>query len=485
MMEVFYLILIILLLFIGWTLFKAFSVKSKQPQSQPGTHPLDEAEAINRFSQALQIPTVSYENKADIDYSQFDRFLQLIQTNYPTVFKQLEVRYINTYGIIIKYQGANPAHKPVGFIAHYDVVPILANTEDLWTHPPFSGNVVDGVIWGRGTLDFKIGVISLLEALTVLLQEKYQPQRDVYVMFGFDEEISGLQGAKVMAETLQKEGIQFEFILDEGGAIVDKMVPGITTSTGVIGLSEKGMATVKLAIAGSGGHASQPKRYTNIGRIARAIARLEQQQFKAEFSGPCEAMFDYLAPHMPFGLRYIFANKKVFQSIIKKVLLKSPTTAALIRSTIAPTVFQAGEKDNVLPEKASALVNIRIIPGTSLEALKNDIIKIIDDPDIEVNIEYGNPATKVSKTDNVGFQAIMQAGRNVYPDTVFAPYIMLAASDARHYDLVSDNTYRFFPVHVSSDDLTHIHGTNESVSTDNYLRSIQFYIEAIIAGSKQ
>src|SRR5690606_16727648 len=225
-----------------------------------------------------------------------------------------------------------------------------------------------------------------MEAVENLLQAGYIPDRDIYVMFGFDEEIGGELGAKAISETLKERGIQFAFVLDEGGAIVENMVPGISQPVGVVGISEKGSATAELSIEGSGGHSSQPKDKTNIGRIARAIAKLEDKQFKAALRGPGKDLFEFLAPEMSFGMKYVFANQIIFKPIIESILLKEPATAALIRTTVAPTIFQAGEQSNVLPEKARAIINLRVMPGETLESVKEYIVKVIDDPDIEVTL---------------------------------------------------------------------------------------------------
>jgi carboxypeptidase PM20D1 len=297
-------------------------------------------------------------------------------------------------------------------------------------------------------------------------------------MFGFDEEIGGELGAKAISETLKERGIQFAFVLDEGGAIVENMVPGISQPVGVVGISEKGSATAELSIEGSGGHSSQPKDKTNIGRIARAIAKLEDKQFKAALRGPGKDLFEFLAPEMSFGMKYVFANQIIFKPIIESILLKEPATAALIRTTVAPTIFQAGEQSNVLPEKARAIINLRVMPGETLESVKEYIVKVIDDPDIEVTLT-GNEATKVSSTDGWEFLAVQQAARNVYNEALIAPYLMFAGSDARHYDMVSDNTYRFLPVLITGEDLNRMHGTNEHISVENFINAIKFYAELI------
>ena len=472
-------LMIFFLVFLAFTILRAMTVRSLQPEPNPTTVEIDEQRAVENFSNAIRYKTISYEDRAKFDWEEFGRFISFLEESYPLVHKQLELEKVNEYGLIYKWNGKDRSLNPVGFTSHYDVVPVLEGTEQNWTHGPFSGEVADGYVWGRGTLDDKIGVIGLLEAVELLLSQGFQPVRDMYFMFGFDEEVGGDEGALAIAFLLKERGVTFDFVLDEGGAIVDGMVPGVSSPVGVVGISEKGSASVELSIEGSGGHSSQPQNKTNIGRIARAIAKLEETQFKGELRGPGKDLFEFVTPEMNFGMKYVFANKGIFKPVIERILLQEPASAALIRTTIAPTIFHAGEQSNVLPEKASAIINVRIMPGESLEDVKRFIVETIDDEAIEVRIS-GNEATKVSAIDNWQFASIQQAARNVYEDAVIAPYLMVAGSDAKHYDLVTDNTYRFLPVRLEADDLNRMHGTNERVSVENYLAAIRFYVEMVM-----
>ncbi|WP_251548737.1 M20 family peptidase [Neobacillus muris] len=465
-----------LLVFVIVTVFRTVTVKSKQPAPKPTQAVIYEDAAVAHLSEAITYKTISYQDRSKFDFREFERFIAFLQKSYPTVHRQLELERINDYALVYKWTGTNSAKKPIGLTSHYDVVPVLTGTESNWEQDPFSGAVDNGKIWGRGTLDDKIGVLGILEAAEQLLKEGFAPNRDIYLMFGFDEEIGGDEGANAVAKTLRDRGIEFEFVLDEGGAIVENMVPGVVQPVGVVGISEKGSATAELSIEGSGGHSSQPKDHTNIGRISSAIAKLEETQFKGDLRGPGEDLFQFTAPEMSFGMKYVFANKFIFEPIIEKILLAEPASAALIRTTIAPTIFQAGEQYNALPEKAAAIINLRLMPGDSLEEVKASIEDIIEDQDIQVTLT-GSEATKVSSIDGWEFKAVQQAARNVYGQAVIAPYLMFAGSDAKHYDAVSENTYRFLPVQINAEDLNRMHGTNERVSIDNYIKAIKFYYE--------
>lgn len=474
----------LLLVFIIVTMFNALTLESRQPASIQFNGTIKEDDAINTLSKSIQFKTISYQDRSKMDLIEFDRFISFLEQSFPIVHEELELEKVNGYALVYKWKGSGSNKLPIGLTSHYDVVPVLEGTEDNWEHDPFSGAIADGKIWGRGTLDDKIGVIGILEAAEHLLKEGYQPERDIYLMFGHDEEIGGDEGAAMIVSTLNERGIKFDFVLDEGGAIVENMVPGVDKPVGVVGVSEKGSATAELSIEGSGGHSSQPKDRTNIGRIAGAIAKLEETQFPADLQGPGEDLFEFVAPEMSFGMKYVFANKFIFEPVIEKILLQQPASAALIRTTIAPTIFHAGEQYNALPEKASAMINLRLMPGDSLEEVKDFIEETIDDEDIKVTIA-GYEASGVSSVDNWHFKTIQQSAKNVYDEAVIAPYLMFAGSDAKHYDSIAENTYRFLPVQLTSEDLNRMHGTNEHISIDNYLKAISFYMEIIKEADKE
>jgi len=474
----------IIIIFLIVTVFNTLIVKSKQPAPHPTDIVINENVAVEKLSKAITYKTISYQDRNKFDFKEFEKFIAFLYESFPRIYEQLKFERVNKYALVYKWKGSDSGKMPVGLTSHYDVVPVLSGTESNWEQDPFSGAVVDGKIWGRGTLDDKIGVIGILQAVDFLLMEGFQPKRDLYFMFGFDEEIGGDEGASAIVDTLKDRGITFDYVLDEGGAIVENMVPGVDQPVGVVGISEKGSATAKLTIEGSGGHSSQPKDHTNIGRISSAIAKLEDTQFHGDLRGPGEDLFEYVAPEMSFGMKYVFANKVIFEPVIEKILLGQPASAALIRTTIAPTIFQAGEQYNALPETATAFINLRLMPGDSLSEVKTFIEDTIDDDDINVTVT-GNEASKVSSITGWPFKSIQQAARNVYGKAVIAPYLMFAGSDARQYDRISSNTYRFLPVQITSEDLNRMHGTNEHVSVENYLHAIKFYTEVIRESNKQ
>lgn len=465
---------IVVACFVVVTLIVTFLPKTKQPNVSSVQSNVDEQRAMTHLSKAIQFQTVSFDDRKQMDSKAFTQFLSFLKTTYPNVYETLDVTTVNTYSLMMKWKGQNQKEQPIGLMAHYDVVPVAKGTEENWKQQPFSGKIDDTYIWGRGSLDDKVSVIGILEAVEHMLEEGKQPKQDVYLFFGHDEEIGGEEGAAKIVETLQQKGVQLKYVLDEGGVIVNDMVPGVSEAVGVIGITEKGSAEATLTVEDSGGHSSQPKDSTTIGRLSKAIASLEETQFESSITGPTEQLFDYMTPEMSFGYKYIFANDWLFKPIIQSILLKKPATAAVTRTTIAPTIFKAGDKENILPERASATINLRIIPGDTLSSIKEEMIKIIDDPKVKITIK-GDEASAVSSTESDGFLAIQKAALAIQDDTVIAPYIMIGASDSKHYQKVATDTYRFLPIKMESDGLERMHGTNERVEKEQFIKMIGFY----------
>lgn len=466
----------ILLVIIIVTVAFTFMTKTKQPTAQKQNIQIKEDKVLENLSQAVQFKTVSTENPKDIDYKEFTSFMSYLEKTFPAIYEKLDVEIINNYSLVFKWTGENSNKKPIGLAAHYDVVPVAAGTEDTWEQLPFGGKIDDQFVWGRGTLDDKVGVMGILEATNYLLAEGYTPPQDFYLFFGHDEEIGGEQGAAKITAYFKEKNIEFQYIMDEGGAIVENMVPGVENPVGVIGVAEKGSAIALLKVHGRGGHSSQPKSVTTVGRLAKAISALEAQQFSAELTGPTKELFEFTAPEMTFGYKYIFANQWLFKPVIKKILLSKPATAAVTRSTIAPTILNAGDKENILPEYAEATINIRVMPGDTLKSLKAEMVKIIDDNQVEVTLE-GNESSKVSSTTSKGFKAIQQAAVNTNKNIITAPYLMIGASDAKHYNEVAKEAYRYLPVEMEEDGLERMHGTNERIKKDAYIKVVKFYID--------
>ncbi|WP_299081418.1 M20 family peptidase [uncultured Paraglaciecola sp.] len=434
---------------------------------------LDEGAAIHRFSQALQIPTISYDQPSRIDHAAFQAFHQHLAESFPLAHAKTQLTTFNDYSMVYYLKGQNSQLKPALFMGHMDVVPVDEQTKDQWQQPPFSGKVVDGVIWGRGTVDDKVSVLALMESLEYFLARSKIPQRDIYFAFGHDEEAGGA-GAQAIAQHFAEQNIEFEFILDEGGVIADGIIPGTTQPIALIGVAEKGFVNYRLTVKGEGGHSSQPPAHTAAGILAAALVRVENNPFAArtEFF---DLMFENVGYSMPLSQRLPLANMWLFEPLVLNTLLKSPSSAASARTTTAITMLQGSTKSNVLPTIASAVVNFRILPGDTIASIEAHLKQVIDDERVVLSSEQANEASAVSPTDNIGFKLIESSIRRLNDQILVSPYLVLGATDSRHFQHLSDNIYRFMMVSLNQDSLTQFHGLNEQIAVQDYLNAIQFY----------
>jgi carboxypeptidase PM20D1 len=456
---------------------KTLLFKSLQVQAENVTLSLFGNESVNHLSEAIKFPTVSYSPTSPVDTVAFSGYIDFIKKTYPEITGKLTREVFNNFSLLYTWKGRNASLKPVILMAHMDVVPPGDTTS--WYKPPFSGENDGTFIWGRGTLDDKAGMISILEAVERLLSEGYSPERTMYLSFGHDEELTGLKGAGAIANALKERGVTAEYVLDEGMAITVGMVPMMKKPVALIGTSEKGFLSVKLVVEMAGGQASMPEKESSIIVLNRAIYNLVNKQMRSKISGPLDGFIRYIGPEMPFYARAIFANKWLFKGIILKIYQGSRSGNALVRTTTAPTIIQAGIKENMIPTRAEAILNFRILPEeTSVEVL-NHIEKVVADDRVKIiPIEEGRtePA-QVSPTDVPGFKHIYTALRQVYPEAAVAPTIMLASSDSKHFAVVTSNIYRFAPIIVNSEDMTKIHGLNEKTSIEDFKRGISFYYQ--------
>jgi len=445
------------------------------PAARAEPIPLDEAAAAQRLGAALRIRTVSYEDRARIDPAAFDALAAHLRRSFPRVHRALALERVG-HSLLYTWAGRDASLRPVLLLSHMDVVPVEPGTESKWTHPPFSGAVADGYIWGRGAIDDKAGVLGWLEAAELLLARGFAPSRTVYFAFGHDEEIGGQQGAKKVAALLAQRGVRAEFSLDEGGAITQGLVAGVARPVASIMVGEKGYASYRLTLRGEGGHSSLPPPRTHIGRLSAAVARLEQCPMPARLVTPVAAMLDRLAPEMPFGQRLAIANRWLLEPLLLRQMARSRVTNALIRTTTAPTVFHAGVKDNVLPSEAHAVVNFRLLPGDTRADVERHIRKTIDDPDIAVACEgeFCSDPPPLADPAAPAFAQIATAARDVFPEALVSTGLVSGATDNRHYAAVRENGYNFIPLVITPGDLARIHGTDERVAVAAYADVIRF-----------
>ena len=474
---------ILLLLLVAVLLFNTFRLTNHQMASAPAAPALtlDPAATVEHLAGALRIPSVSRTNYAETDTVPFGQLLRYYRQTFPLVHQRLRRQVVNDFGLLYEWKGSDANLKPLLLVAHQDVVPVEPGTEKNWTRPPFAGQVADGFLYGRGTLDDKLNVIGQLEAVEYLLRAGHQPKRTVLLAFGHDEETQGKRGARALAQLIGQQFPSLEMVLDEGGLVKSDGVGGLKEAVALVGVSEKGYLSLELTAQGVNGHSSMPPALTSVGRVSSAVAKLEANPFPAHLDAGVGGLLDYIAPAAPFGLRLVFANQWLLGGFVKSKMLRTPSTAAALRTTTAPTIIRGGEKDNVLPAAATATVNFRLLPGDSVGAVIARVKELIADPEIKVSIlGEGRNASPVSRTDNAAFTHLQKTIKGVFPQALVAPYVVVGATDARAYaHLAPDATYRFMPVRMAQTDIERLHGANERISTAAYQDVIRFYVQLL------
>ena len=463
-------------------------IPSRQMAALPHSpETIDARKTARDLSGAIPFQTISWEGggteeqrKAAADA--FAGFHQYLQKTFPQVYARLAPETIGDNNLLFIWQGTDSSLKPILLMGHQDVVPIEPGTENTWTHAPFSGENADGFVWGRGTLDDKMTVIGLLEAVDFLLAKDFQPKRTVYLAFGQDEEVGGLEGAEKIAQTLKSRGVQLDFVTDEGGFLSTGMVPGVGAPVAMIGTSEKGYLSLELSVETAGGHSSVPPPDSSIAILSTAISKIQAHPMPAHVHGPIGEFLDYAGGSASLPMRAVLKNMWLFGPVVQHILEASPDSNATLRTTAAATIFQAGTKDNVMPSRATAIVNFRILPGDTVASVIEHTRTVVDDPRVKMRPMSGEPPSEASvqsRADSTEFRLMQKTLAEVYPKAVVAPFVFVAATDSKHYAPLTQNIYRFAPLVLDSMDVGRIHGTNERISIDNLTRSIDFYVQLI------
>ena len=384
---------------------------------------------------------------------------------------------VNGKALLYTWQGSDAKAAPVMWMAHQDVVPIAPGTEKNWAQQPFAGVVHDGYIWGRGSWDDKGNLYAQMEAIEMLLAAGFQPRRTVYLAYGADEEVGGKRGAAKIAELLKSRGVKLDYVLDEGLMIVHGMVPGLQPGAAMVGVAEKGYASYKLELETAPGHSSMPPQDTAIGMMSKALVALEANPMPVRMAGLPQQSFEMMAPEMSGMNRVALSNFWLFKPMLERMLAKAPSTNALIRTTTALTIVNAGVKDNVLPGTASATVNFRLLPGDTLDGVEQHMHQVIGNDKVRITADgdFNTEASRVARQDGAAFTAVNRTIRQVFPDVVVAPGLMIGATDSRYFDGMSDSVLKFGPVRAQPEDLPRFHGTNERMSVKGYADMIRFY----------
>lgn len=478
---------------------RTLAIKSSQGPLEAATESgdVDSTAIASHLSGAIRFKTVSAKDQSVEAAAQFNGLKDYLAQTFPKCYATLTVEHVNEYSLLFTWKGTEEGLKPVMLTAHLDVVPTAdppkardasgppvegargdGNAGSIWAYPPFEGKIDETFIWGRGSLDDKVSVLGILEAAESLIGQGFRPRRTIYFGFGQDEETSGVRGARAIASRLKERGVRLECVVDEGTGIVDQFFPGLAAPVAPIGIAEKGYVDVELKVQAKGGHSSMPPPHSAIGVLARAIVRVEEARFPVRLEGASRLALERIGPELPFGERLLFANLWLFGPLVAQRLSGSPVSDALVRTTAAVTLVQGGTADNVMPTSARAVVNFRILPGETVDGVLQRVRSAVDDPRVEVSFaeeaEPLNPS-RVSSDRSPSFVTLRRSIRQIFPEAKVVPFLGLASTDARNYEEISEDVYRFLPIRLASADLDRIHGTNERISRSDYSQVVRFY----------
>jgi carboxypeptidase PM20D1 len=474
-------ITLILLVVVAIVLYRTFNFNSKQLQADKSAIDISiNKDAIYRLADAIKLTTVSYEESGKSDTLAILKLHDVIEQSFPSVHNKLTKEVINNFSLLYEWKGKNTSLKPVILMAHMDVVPIEEANKNEWLQPPFSGNIIDGALWGRGTLDDKSGVFGILEAAEMLIKQGFQPDRTFYFVFGHDEETGGIKGAKVAAELLEKRGVKAEMVLDEGMYMTTgNMIPGITKPVALIGVAEKGYMTLELITRIKGGHSSIPSKETSIGVLAKAVAALQDNLLETHFTEPTRMFFEYVGPEMPFGLKMVVANQWLFEKVLINQMTSFREGSATFRTTTAPTIFHSGIKENVVPYEARAVVNFRLLPGDHSHEVIDKVKDIVNDERVEIKIiNQFNEASPVASDKEPTFKILAKTiGQVSKEEVLISPSLVLGGTDSKHFNNISPNVFKYLHIRMDATDLKRVHGTNERILIKDYEELIRFYYQ--------
>lgn len=463
----------ILLFFIIFILIRTLAFTPKINMEADNTEEtVDTDRVIANLSELVRCKTVSYRERELEDDKEFEKLVSLLPSLYPNVFKNCTFTEISDRALLFKWEGKSHKHPSV-MMAHYDVVPV---NEEAWEKPPFDAVIENRVLWGRGTLDTKVTMNAILCAADDLIKEGFCPNEDIYFAFSGSEEING-NGAELIVDHFEKSGIELSLVVDEGGAVVENVFPGVKGSCGLIGIAEKGMMNVKFTAASQGGHASAPKPGSPLVRLSKACTRLEANPFKPHITPPVAKMFDTLGRHSTFLYRMIFANLWLFSPVLDLLCKKTGGDLnALMRTTVAFTQAEGSSASNVIPPKASLTANIRLNPKDNVDSALEYLKKTVKDEKIDISLINGMEPSRISQTDCEAWSKVAGAVVSTWKGCLVSPYLMVQCSDSRHYGRISDKVYRFSAMDLTNEERATIHGNNERIRFECAAKAVEFYL---------
>ena len=462
---------LILVVLIRTLMFRPYAA----PETVKDEVEVDPSFAAENLAALIRCKTVSHRDTSLEDRSEFLRFESVLKERFPTVISNVEYENVGDRAILMHWRGKDHT-SPTVLMAHFDVV---SADEAEWQKPPFDGVIEDGVLWGRGTIDTKGSLNGALCAAELLLKEGFVPEHDIYFSFASDEEVNGHGAADVVA-LFKERGIEPGLVLDEGGAVIDGIFPGVKLPCAVIGIAEKGMVNIEYTVSCNGGHSSAPKRHTPVGLLSRACVRVEGHPFKFRLTSPTKQMMDTLGRHSTFVYRMIFGNLWLFAPVLNLIGKKQGGQInAIARTTVAFTKMQGSDAINVIPPHATICSNSRILPGESVEGTAERIRRTVNDENVSVRVINGNEPSRVSRTDVPAYAKLKSVINSTWPDAVVSPYLMIACSDARVWGEISDKVYRFSPMRLTKEENDMIHGNDERLPVSKIAEVAEFYVRLI------
>jgi len=444
--------------------------KPTDKKGQASFTPEEEQKYAQMLSAMIKVPTVSVPEGGD--KAIFYEFRKVLEKNFPLIFSKLEVTDLDG-NLLLRWAGKDSTKDPILLMGHQDVVPA---TENTWDRDPFSGEISDRRVHGRGAMDCKCTVCAEMAAVEELLEEGFVPERDVYLASSTNEEISG-GGAQKIVAYLKEKGIHLACAIDEGGAIVDGILPGMDTLCAAVGICEKGSANIKFTAKSAGGHSSTPPKNNPFARLAAFVNEVEKTNpFRIKLTDPVKGMFAHISPYLKFPLRFLLGNLWLFKPLIVFAMPKlSPMAKAFLQTSCVFTMSAGSDAPNVIPGEAYIIANIRPSLQQGLDESLAVLTAIADKYDITAEVLKGNSASAAVSLDSEELAFVGECVKACFPGYCFTPYMQTGGTDCRYYEPVTENGLRFTPIRMDSQQLAAMHAANENIGTDGLAGGVKFY----------